>query len=245
VLDTFYRHCTLVHSAASWLLRILIFFFTISKNSSKSACYTFYIANLVASWLLRICSVLLRARLRAHCNTLQRTATHCNTLQHTATHCNTYFATHLSGAIARTPACSLQHTATHCNTLQHTATHCNTLQHSATLCNTYFATHLLGAIARTPACSLQHTATRCNTLQHTATLCNTLQHVLCNTFVRCYCADARVLATLLSLAVAPTRPPGAFAVEKNKLLLRMEYLSFERQIVNLRFLSQLDVFHSQ
>ena len=68
-------------------------------------------------------------QVKAHCNTLQHTATHCNTLQHTAAHCNTlqHTAEHCN---------TLQHTATHCNTLQHTATHCNTLQHTATHCNT-------------------------------------------------------------------------------------------------------------
>ena len=58
---------------------------------------------------------------RAHCNTLQHTATHCNTLQHTATHCN-----------------ALQRTSTYCYRLQHTAAHCNTLQLSVT-----HATHQL------------------------------------------------------------------------------------------------------
>jgi len=91
---------------------------------------------------------------RAHCNTLQHTATHCNTLQHTR-------------RIARWDSDTLlQHTATHCqtqdvphvgtwradcNTLQHTATHCNALQHTAT--HKTYRTLALGELSSN-SCSL-------------------------------------------------------------------------------------------
>ena len=85
------------------------------------------------------------AMVKAHCNTLQHTATYCNTLQHTATHCNTLQHTHTSRN-------SCMHTATHCNTLQHTHTSRNSCMHECSLshCST-----------------LQHGAVHCNTLQHT------------------------------------------------------------------------------
>ena len=80
---------------------------------------------------------------RAHCSTLQHTATYCNTLQHTATRCNTLHQRQQLPShdtrwtiLRRTHCNTLQHTAKHCITLQHTATHFNKLQRTATHCNT-------------------------------------------------------------------------------------------------------------
>ena len=143
----------------------------------------------------------LRHRHRAHCNTLQHTATHCSTLQHTATHCNTlpnaiqHMPHYLRQYLAAAHCVKLHHTATHCNTLpnaalhmprtcriiadsnslQHTALNCITLQHTATHClmqHVYTWSHTV-----TRCSTLQHAATYCNTLQYTATHCNTLQHM--------------------------------------------------------------------
>ena len=93
-----------------------------------------------------------KSTLKAHCSTLQVTATHLNTtphftsrsrlqhLQHTATYCNILQHTqHCEGvtrqqARLKTHGSTPHYTATHCNTLQHTSIHCKILQRTVTHC---------------------------------------------------------------------------------------------------------------
>jgi len=121
---------------------------------------------------------------KAHCNTLQHTATHCNTLQH-----NKVCYTCGEHSEDRTRIGVLQRVAACCSMLQsiaasahaiRTATmgewRSSTLQHTANTLQYVVCSSVCCSNTQSVLDTLQHTGTHWNTLQHSIAQCNTLQH---------------------------------------------------------------------